>query len=47
MANDLLKGVTKAAAALFTLAVSTKIAQESQKNFTNFKVNNSNKINNK
>ena len=46
MANDLLKGVTKAAA-LFTLAVGTKIAQESQKNFTNFKVNNSNKINNK
>ena len=47
MANDLLNCVTKTTAALITLAVGTKIAQESQKNFTNFKVNNSNKINNK
>ena len=38
MANDLLKGVAKGAAALFTLAVGGKIAHESQKNFQNVKI---------
>lgn len=38
MANDLLKGVAKGVAGLFTLAVAGKIVHESQKNFQNVKI---------